>query len=212
MIGKIVNYDGETLTIQAEYYDSILLEDRNVTEVEIRLKDGREISREQQKKVYALLRDIGDYTGYVGEDIKDIMKYDFIAKTGCDEFSLSDVDMTTARNFIEHLIEFCLINDIPCRDSLLSYTSDIGKYVYLCLLHKKCCISGKRAELHHTDAVGMGRNRNEITHIGMRAMPLSRKYHNEVHTIGQAKFNEKYHIYGVKIDKVIASKYRQIRG
>ena len=24
--------------------------------------------------------------------------------------------------------------------------------------------------------------------------------------------NEKYHIYGVKIDKVIASKYRQIRG
>ncbi len=88
MIGKIVNYDGETLTIQAEYYDSILLEDRNVTEVEIRLKDGREISREQQKKVYALLRDIGDYTGYVGEDIKDIMKYDFIAKTGCDEFSI----------------------------------------------------------------------------------------------------------------------------
>lgn len=212
MIGKIVNYDGETLTIQAEYYDSILLEDRDVTKVEIRLKDGREISREQQKKVYALLRDIGDYTGYVGEDIKDIMKYDFIAKTGCDEFSLSDVDMTTARNFIEHLIEFCLINDIPCRDRLLSYTSDIGRYVYLCLLHKKCCISGKRAELHHTDAVGMGRNRNEITHIGMRAMPLSRKYHNEVHTIGQAKFNEKYHIYGVKIDKVIASKYRQIRG
>ena len=94
----------------------------------------------------------------------------------------------------------------------MSYTSDIGRYVYLCLLHKKCCISGKRAELHHTDAVGMGRNRNEITHIGMRAMPLSRKYHNEVHTIGQAKFNEKYHIYGVKIDKVIASKYRQIRG
>lgn len=212
MIGKIVNYDGETLTIQAEYYDSILLEQRQVKEVDIRLKDGREISRDQQKKIYALLRDIGLYTGYTGEEIKDVMKFDFIAKYGGEMFSLANVDMTTAKEFIEHLIEFCLINDIPCRDSLLNYAPDIGKYVYLCLINKKCCISGKRAELHHVDHVGMGRNRREIHHIGMRAMPLSRKYHNEVHNIGQQSFNEKYHIYGVKIDEVIASKYKQIKG
>lgn len=81
----------------------------------------------------------------------------------------------------------------------------------MCLVYKKCCISGKRAELHHVDKVGMGRNRNEITHIGMKALPLSRKYHIEVHTIGQKAFEAKYHVFGVKIDEVIASKYKQIK-
>ena len=81
----------------------------------------------------------------------------------------------------------------------------------MCLVYKKCCISGKRAELHHVDTVGMGRNRNEITHIGMKALPLSRKYHIEVHNIGQKAFEKKYHVFGVKIDEVIASKYKQIK-
>ena len=211
MIGKITSYDGNTLTIQAEYYNAILLEQKEVKEVEIRIKDGREISREQQKKAYALLRDISLYTGYNSEEIKEIMKYDFLSKHGGDEFSLSDVDMTTARKFITHLIDFILKNDIPCSKSLLEQAEDIGQYIYMCLIYKKCCISGKRAELHHVDSVGMGRKRNEITHTGMRALPLSRKYHNEVHTIGQKSFNEKYHVFGIKIDEIIASKYKQIK-
>lgn len=211
MIGEITNYDGNMLTIQVEYHDCILLEKKHIKEAEIRLKDSREISRGQQKKIYAMLNDISLYTGYTPQETKELMKFSFISKYGGNDFSLSNVDMTTASKFIEYIIEFILIHDIPTKVSLLEQAEDIAHYIYMCLVYKKCCISGKRAELHHVDTVGMGRNRNEITHIGMKALPLSRKYHIEVHTIGQKAFEAKYHVFGVKIDEVIASKYKQIK-
>ena len=211
MIGKIVDLKNGKILIEAEYgyIDEIIRKD--IKEAEIRLKDGREISREQQKKIYAMLNDISLYTGYTPQETKELMKFSFISKYGGNDFSLSNVDMTTASKFIEYIIEFILIHDIPTKVSLLEQAEDIEKYIYMCLVYKKCCISGKRAELHHVDKVGMGRNRNEITHIGMKALPLSRKYHIEVHTIGEKTFEEKYHVFGVKIDEVIASKYKQIK-
>lgn len=209
--GKIVNYDGNKIYIIAEYGDIEKYTLKKYERANIELIDGRGISRKQQKSIYALLRDISLYTGYTPEEIKQIMKYDYLATYGGDMFSLASVDMTTARKFQTHLIEFVLKNDIPCSVNLLEEADDIGKYIYMCLIYKKCCISGKKSELHHVDSIGMGRNRNEVTHTGMRAMPLSRKYHNEVHTIGQQSFNKKYHVFGVKIDEVIASKYKQIK-
>ena len=210
MIGKIIELKDGKILIEAEYgyIDEIIRKD--IKEAEIRLKDSREISRGQQKKIYAMLNDISLYTGYTPQETKELMKFSFISKYGGNDFSLSNVDMTTASKFIEYIIEFILIHDIPTKVSLLEQAEDIRKYIYMCLVYKKCCISGKRAELHHVDTVGMGRNRNEITHIGMKALPLSRKYHIEVHTIGQKAFEAKYHVFGVKIDEVIASKYKQI--
>lgn len=211
MIGKIIELKDGKVLIEAEYgyIDEIIRKD--IKEAEIRLKDGREISREQQKKIYALFNDISLYTGYTPQETKELMKFYFISKYGGNDFSLSNVDMTTASKFIEYIIEFILIHDIPTKVSLLEQAEDIARYIYMCLVYKKCCISGKRAELHHVDTVGMGRNRNEITHIGMKALPLSRKYHIEVHNIGQKAFEKKYHVFGVKIDEVIASKYKQIK-
>ena len=211
MIGKIIELKDGKILIEAEYgyIDEIIRKD--IKEAEIRLKDSREISRGQQKKIYAMLNDISLYTGYTPQETKELMKFYFVSKYGGNDFSLSNVDMTTASKFIEYIIEFILVHDIPTKISLLEQAEDIEKYIYMCLVYKKCCISGKRAELHHVDTVGMGRNRNEITHIGMKALPLSRKYHIEVHTIGQKAFEAKYHVFGVKIDEVIASKYKQIK-
>lgn len=211
MIGKIIDFKDNKIIIEAKYGYTEDFIKKNIKEAEIRLKDGREISRLQQKKIYALFNDISLYTGYTPEEVKQYMKFSYISEYGVDSFSLSNVDMTTAREFITYIIEFILINDIPTKVSLLEQAEDIGRYIYMCLVLKKCCISGKKAELHHVDTVGMGRNRNEITHIGMKALPLSRKYHIEVHTIGQKAFEAKYHVFGVKIDEVIASKYKQIK-
>ena len=212
MIGEIVNLKDGKIIIEAKYgyIDEIIR--KQIKFAEIRLKDGREISIDQQRKIYAMFNDISLYTGYTPQETKELMKFSFISKYGGNDFSLSNVDMTTASKFIEYIIEFILIHDIPTKVSLLKQTDDIAHYIYMCLIYKKCCISGKRAELHHVDKVGMGRNRNEITHIGMKALPLSRKYHIEIHSIGQKAFEEKYHVFGVKIDEVIASKYKQIKG
>jgi hypothetical protein len=74
-------------------------------------------------------------------------------------------------------------------------------------MNKKCAVCGKKTELHHVDAVGMGRNRREIDHIGMRCLPLCRDHHDEAHRIGETAFQEKYHLVPIEIDQKIAKKY-----
>lgn len=207
LTGTIKAWDGHTLHVEAPFDDIYLWEKKQPKECEIVLFDSRAINAKQRKKCYALFRDISNYSGHTPEEIKELMKYDFIAHTGVTEFSLSDVDLTTAREFITHLIDFCLKHDVPCQDSLLNMTDDIGKYLYLCLYHRKCCICGKKADIHHVDKIGIGRNRKEICHIGDRAQALCRKHHNEAH-LGQKTFDRKYYIYGVTLNEILAKRLK----
>lgn len=181
--------------------DVMSLLHKNVSKCEVMFDDGRRISADQRKKIYATLRDISQWSGYDPEYAKEIMKYEYISRTGVPYFSLRDTDMTTAREFLQFLIEFCVEQEIPTKDNLIDRSPDISRYIYCCLVFKKCCISGKKAELHHVDAVGRGRDRDKIIHLGYRVMPLSRAYHTEAHTIGQKTFDEKYKVYGIKLDK-----------
>jgi len=203
LIGKVIGWDGKEIILKAPFESSYLMEQQGYKEAEIRLIDGRSISGDQRKKAYALFRDISLFTGYDSDHIKGVMKDDFIAKKGWPEFSLSDVDMNTAREFIDHMVEFCLEWGVPCMDSLLDKAQDVSRYLYLCLYHKKCCICGKEAEVHHVDAVGMGRNRHTICHVGMKAMALCRAHHDEVQVTGQHTFDKLHHVYGIKLNELL---------
>lgn len=201
--GTVQDYDGRTLTITAPFSDTAGFVRRKYAACEIRLEDGRRITTDQRKKIYATLRDLSDYTGHEPEYLKELMKYSFLSETGGEWFSLSDCDMTTARAYLEYLIEFCVQWDIPCGESLAERAPDIARYVYACLRAKKCCITGQRAQLHHVDAVGMGRDRHDIIHLGMRVLPLHWKLHREAHDIGTKAFEEKYHVFGIRLDEAL---------
>ena len=90
---------------------------RKYQTVEIGLCDGRSISPEQRKKIYALLAEISDYVGDDTESTKRTMKMDFVMNRmqamQRKMFSLSDVDMNTASEFISYLVEFIIEHDIP---------------------------------------------------------------------------------------------------
>ena len=209
LTGVIKDWDGHTLRIEALFDDSYLMVHQGCKECEIRLMDSRCISPSQRRKVFALLKDISLYTGYPPGDMKEVMKYAFLAKTGLPEFSLSDCELSVARQFIDFLIEFCLEWAIPCQDSLLEAAQDVGKYLYLCLYHRRCAICAKeKAYVHHCQAVGAGRNRKEIVHVGMPAMALCATHHNMVHSIGQATFDKKYHVFGITINEVLAKRLK----
>ena len=206
--GRVVGYDGAVVTITAPFADTEQMIRKGIRTAQVKLDDGRTISSDQRRKIYATFNDIAEYTGHVSDEVKEYMKYDFIAKTGCEEFSLSDVDMTTAKQFLEHLIEFCIYWGIPTKDSLVDRAPDLAKYIYYCTINKRCCISGKKAELHHVDAVGMGRSRKEIIHTGMEVIPLSTSLHQEIHKIGKISFFEKYHVFGVVADEEVCRIYK----
>jgi len=172
---------------------------KNIRSAEMRFDDGRSISAEQRKKAYATIRDIADYTGYLPEEQKELLKYLHICKTGCDYFSLSACTMDTAREFINTILEFALENGIPLSEQALNRTDDIGRYLYFCLMNKKCAVCGKSGEIHHVDAIGMGNDRRHMDDSDLKKICLCRVHHTMAHQLGSDRFMERYKVYGIKV-------------
>lgn len=191
----IVNIPGKEL---GEYIKRFSI--AGIVKSELRLDDGRTISADQRKKIYATIKDISLHTGHLPEELKELMKYNYMIESGEDYFSLSDCSMTTARLFINHLIEFCFVWDIPIQDSLLDRTDDIGKALWLCLKHKKCVLCGKPADIHHVQAIGMGTDRKTYDDSKHEKIALCREHHSMAHQIGWITFSKKYHVYGIKFE------------
>lgn len=199
---KIIRCDGEQLLLALDERIDRELIKKHIGSVELRLNDGRTISADQRKKIFALIRDISLWSGHEPEYIRTYMTWDFCSENGLDYFSLSDVDMTTAKDFISYLIEFCFSFNVPTKDTLLTQTDDIGRYLYQCLEHRKCAICNAHAEIHHVDKIGMGRDREQVAHIGLEAIALCREHHNEAH-IREKELFEEYFIYGIKLDEYL---------
>lgn len=175
-----------------------LIRRQNIRHAEITLDDGRRISIEQRKKIYATLRDISEYTGDPPEATKEWMKYGYIERTGSDYFSLSNCSMTTAREFINFLMDVCLQNGIILTESGLKRTDDINAYLIQCIRHKRCCICGRPADIHHVDAIGMGNDRRNFDDSENEIIALCREHHTQAHSLGNVRFMERYKVYGIK--------------
>ena len=199
---KIAGYDGQRLVVipECEITDELL--HKQIEDVEIRLNDGRTITALQRKKAYATIRDIADYSGHLPEFLKEWFKYEYMIQTGEDYFSLSDCSVTTARNYINILIDFCLHYGVPINEPLVQRTDDINAYLYMCLYYRKCAVCGKPADIHHVTGskIGMGSDRGEVHHLGREAIALCREHHTKAHTDERAFFEEN-HIYGIKLDE-----------
>lgn len=176
-----------------------MLQRKRICNAEIRFDDGRHISSEQRKKAYATIRDISDWTGYLPEEMKEILKYQHMMRTGDAYFSLSNCSMDTAREFINTILEFALENGIPLSDNAIERTDDIGRYLYYCLLHKKCAICGKDGEIHHEDAIGMGNDRKKVDDSSYKKICLCREHHTLAHSLGVIRFREMYKVYGIVV-------------
>lgn len=211
--GVITGYDERTgeIIIRAKYADFATMDRRQYRIVDIQLNDSRPLSDKQRRNCYAMLREIARWSGDDERSIKEIMKIDFwcgeLLQMADRMFSLSNAPMSIVAAFQSWLARFIVQNDIPTSRPMLEYVDDIPSYVYACLANKKCVICGKRADLHHWENIGMGRDRTEPIHEGVPVLPLCREHHTEVHTIGRETFKDKYHIEPVPADRTICKLY-----
>lgn len=184
------------------------------TEVRLLWQDRDEITADQRKKIFAIVAEIAQWSAHDPEYVRKNLTADFL-RANIERLQLSalslaisgNCDKGTASLFIEFLINFCLEYNVPTSRPLREYADDIEKYVYASLLHKRCIICGRKADIHHVDQVGMGYNRNTKPQIGALVMPLCREHHMEYHSTGGTAFSEKYHVSPVPMDKRIATKY-----
>jgi hypothetical protein len=212
--GRIVDYNEKTgeLTIKAVYPDFLTLTRREYDKVSITLHDSRPLSGKQRRSCYAMLGEISEWSGQEKEEIKQLLKLNFwtseLWQTADSLFSLSDAPMSVVAAFQSWLARFIVANDVPTKRPMLDYVDDIPNYIYACLCKKKCCICGNRADLHHVERVGMGRNREEIIHEGMEVLPLCREHHEQAHTMPDEDFFNLYHLNGgIELDKNLCKIY-----
>ena len=168
----------------------------------IKLDDGRSISSSQRKLLYGLFKDISIYSGYEVEELKELMKIDFMLDRDRDYFSLSNVEMEVATEFIEYILEFMFRWDIPINKKVAVLAREVNNFLYLCLIHRKCAVCGCHADIHHHEnLVGMGMDRAKHNHGDSRYIALCRAHHNECHNIGHKTFEDKYKITAIKLNE-----------
>lgn len=215
-----MNYVGELRNLKGKRYITFEVDadvdigelsrfsDDTSIKAEITFDDNRKLSADQRKKAWALMNEIARWSGYNPVDVEGWMKAYFMADTGEDYFSLSNCSVTTARRFIRYLIDFCFKWNVPFKTRGIELADDVSAYLYLCLKHRKCAICGQHADIHHTDAVGSGRDRTHIDHSKHRLLALCRRHHNEAHKIGQLSFNRKYKVAGIKLSERDIKRFR----
>lgn len=210
--GQVLGADPKGITIFVPYTNWERFALRQYETVEVGLHDGRTITPEQRRKCYALLGEIAAWAGMDTEEVKLTTKHDFIKRhlEGLKKelFSLSDCDVTTAREYISYLIDFVIDFGVPCKKPLYELCDDIARYMYACCTHKVCAVCGIKADLHHVDRVGMGRDRTDMVHIGLECLPLCRNHHMEAHQHGDNMLMERYHLQPIAIDEKIAKIYK----
>lgn len=220
VIGLIVDLlkDG-TAVIKAKIPNIEQALRRGFLKVEIILWDGRRISPEQRRKCYALLGEIAEYTDGIRtaetvDEQKRLLKMEFMLRrmeaTERRMFSLSDCDMSTAREFITYLIDFIIANDIPTRARLIDNCDDIAAYMYACTMHRKCAVCGKPADIHHCEGsrIGAGVDRAKVHQLGREVLPLCRVHHTELHAVPESEFMKKYHLQKVRLDEALCKRLK----
>ena len=162
---------------------------------ELTIDDNRHISRVQQKKIFALIDDLCNYTGDEPERWENEIKWRVQVTFGLDEFSLSNCSMTVGNYMILTILDFLFTENIPFRTKLWDSLPQDFPRQRLALKNRTCVICGRpHADLAHYKAVGMGRNRHKIDERKMYFMTLCREHHQEQHNIGIKEFMQKYHL------------------
>jgi hypothetical protein len=152
---------------------------------ELRLDDGKRITAEQRKKLYATFKDISDYTGDPPEYTKDFFKFLYCAESGQEYFSLSNCSLETARELINSVIEFVLEHGIPLTELAVDRTDDISKYLYCCIKFDRCCLCGLPGLTYTLDG-----NRNK--------MCLCNIHYDKAKAVGLQEFEKAFKVYGIQ--------------
>jgi hypothetical protein len=214
VVGKIVRWDEDgSVLVRATVPSLDRALNRKYDKVLCEFPDGRKRSPEQLRKAHALIGEISEWSGELPEDMKRILKVHFavdhIQTIGEKMFSMKDCSMTLCREFISWLIDFMIEHGVPSRIPLYEQCEDIQRYVYACMMNKRCAICGRHSDVHHIGGSRLGhgglkwRTKNQA---GAIVLPLCRKHHQEAH-LGEKELLEKYHLQGIEFTKDMAKLY-----
>lgn len=169
----------------------------------VEFEDTRTITPDQRKLIYALFKDMQNYTGYFQYWWKNILKHMFEYEYGVENISFADgaISIEIASLFIEYVIDCCFKWGVPFKERHYHMHSDAKKLLFKYLMNRRCMCCGKKAEIHHYDAIGMGRSRKTYDHTQSRYLSLCREHHNEAHSVTKDEFMIKHQLVPIKLNE-----------
>lgn len=172
--------------------------------------DPRRFTSQQRALYFALLNDIYNYTGQGTDQLHDFFKeyYKVYYRKSISLNNYSNATVSDVNNMLDLLIDFMFEYNVPFRKGYELLTRDESYFLYNCCKHRKCSVCGKHADIHHVDAVGMGNNRRKVDNSWREFLAVCRTHHQEVETIGNQLFFEKYKVKGIKLDEQLIKKLR----
>lgn len=188
---------------QLSLANEMLLESGGSLGIEMKLLDMRTMTNQQRKFIFKLCQEVNDYSGLEKELFRAQAMAQNVRQNEVAKASLTEYNMTDANKLIDIIIEYFIDNEIPLPKHILEENEfKLNQiHIYSMCLKRKCAICSRYADLHHVDAIGMGRDRKTVSHIGLRMLPLCRVHHTEAHTIGDRQFLEKHHLTPIEIDE-----------
>ena len=151
------------------------------------LTDPKRKTLRQINFFHALCADIGSFMGESAANVKEKIKQ------AAEVESVADSDRNVMADLIDYTIEFCKEHEVPLKQKTVQQM-DAEHHVEICMHYKVCLICGRPADIHHLEAIGMGRDRDKVdaTFPSLRKIPLCRRHHVEIETTGVNHFMEKY--------------------
>ncbi|MFB2031068.1 putative HNHc nuclease [Staphylococcus aureus] len=175
--------------------ETLLLDNGFDVEVDVSVIDPFQITGKQRRKIFALVKDIEEYTGQP----MDYMRHMFIEYVrtyyGYDErISLSNCTRTQASQIIEATLDWTFYNDIPLSYKTSNLLKQDKSFLYWSTVNRNCVICGKPGELAHHKAIGRGANRKKMEHYGYEVLCLCREHHQSQHDMGVESFDKLHHL------------------
>ena len=197
IIGVRENSDSMDLMIKIPK-DKVVLDNlKRFINCELILKDKESITPKQRKKVYAIIKDISKYIGDKPDNVKAIMKNEYLANGGTD-ISLKDCSKTEAKEFINLLLDYVLVMGIPLEEHPAVVTEDITHFMYKCIETNKCCICGKEhSQVYTLEQIANNSKDINLKEIDTKKICLCETHLEEYHRLGKKEFMKKYNVVGI---------------
>lgn len=225
--GKITRIKGNQVTIYCKDVTDTSIIGRDVT---VTYDDDKKITMDQRKKIFVMIHEFAEHTGNYGgnpltskhkfkeaysDDYAEyILKVRFKYVTGYfNYFSFSDCSRELATRFIEFLIDICLQYGVNFKTKFIDSIRGNYKYEWYCYKNMCCEICGRNKdtapiEIAHVHAVGMGRNRDTISHVGNRIMILCHTHHQYQHSMPIKDFMQMYQLKGIEVTPDVAKRLK----
>lgn len=208
---KLIKLEGNEVTFKLDQLPNIERlktmygDDLSKVVADVRFADPRRATPQQRALFFALIGDISKWSDTPTDYLKDYFYNKYRMATYGGEISLKDTTESTVSEvslLLNQVIEFMFEFNVPFEKGYELLPREESYYLFLCIKYRKCILCGKKADIHHVDALGMGSNRTKSKHLKHHFMALCRTHHQEIEQIGRPAFAIKYFVPvdGIKID------------